>query len=203
MVPSRNDALIFGEIGYIFPLNVFTLPTWLLIWYTNTPTGFAISTILIVAMLVTAIMMMRSTVRASLNAVEFITMRIMFSVYAGWVTAATLIQVIYVLKSCFGLFKDPTGAEQTYTIVNIWIAFIWYNVAQVWERNPVYASVLIWVLYAVKANVATKVGLDSLYSNLEVLSILHSVCVGLFAGFLVFQKFTGKRFANWDHGLLY
>ena len=88
-----------------------------------------------------------------------------FSMYTGWVTAATFLNVTFMLKS-FGLFKDTTGAEETWTIVNMWVAFIIYNFIQVFERNPVYGGVFIWVLFAIKSEVSKKGGLEALESSL-------------------------------------
>ena len=179
-----------------------TLPVWLLVWGTNTSFGFTAGLVVIIIMLVTGFLMMRSSVRAKVNTAEYIGMRIAFSMYTGWVNAATFINIIIMIKS-YGGFSDPTGFEETYTIINIWVAFVLYNFLMAWERNPIYGGVFIWVLFAVKDKVSSKIGLDALYSNLEVLVIAHCVTVALFFGFLIVYKVKEKRIANWDHGVLY
>jgi len=148
MVPSRNDKLIFEDIGYLFFINILLNGAWLIFFGTNCAAGFTVAMIDITFMLITCFMMMRKSVRAKVNTIEFIGMRCGFSMYTGWVTAATFLNVTFMLKG-FGFFKEPTGAEETWTIVNMWVAFVIYNFIQGFERNPLYGGVFIWVLFAI------------------------------------------------------
>jgi hypothetical protein len=108
----------------------------------------------------------------------------------------------FMLKG-FGLFKDTMGAEQTWAIVNLWVAFVMYNIVQGYERNPIYGGVFIWVLLAIKDCVSTKEGLAALESNLQNMIAVHCLLVALLSAYLVAEKVRGWRFDNWDHGLLY
>jgi len=104
---------------------------------------------------------------------EIIMVRVPFSIYSGWVTAATILNTAYMLKS-WGMTDDKnrvrpfTGGdwvawdwanfmmdyltEEHWTIVAGWGAFIFYNLIAWEERNPVYGSVLLWAGSAILAN---------------------------------------------------
>lgn len=78
-------------------------------------------------------------------------MRIGFSLYAGWVSSATLLNFSYVLAA-LGM-REPRYNEEKWTIIILWVAFGIYNVASYLERNPLYGSVLIWTILAIRNNV--------------------------------------------------
>lgn len=59
MVPSRNDKLIFEDVGYIFFINMLANAVWLIVFGTNGSVGFTLGLIDIIIMLVTCFMMMR------------------------------------------------------------------------------------------------------------------------------------------------
>jgi len=105
MVPSRNDGLIYGDVGYLFFINMIANALWLILFGTNCSAGFTTSLVDILLMLVTGFMMMKLSVRSKVNAFEFIGMRLGFSMYIGWVTAATFLNVTFMLKS-FGIFMN-------------------------------------------------------------------------------------------------
>jgi len=105
LVPERNDQLIFGDIGYHFFTNMMINSVWLVIFQTNTVWGFTIGLIDIIAMLTSNIFMMVQSINSPVNQTEFIAMRGGFSIYSGWVTAATILNICYMLKS-YGM-ADP------------------------------------------------------------------------------------------------
>jgi len=57
-VPSRNNELIFGQIGYTFTINMIANGIWLVIFMTNTNVGFAVGIVDIVVMVLTQIYIM-------------------------------------------------------------------------------------------------------------------------------------------------
>ena len=98
-------------------------------------------------MLATNIMMTLESTSAPVNGVEWLSMRIGFSTYSGWVTAAVILQVTYLFKS-WGLVGRR---ETTYTIIMLWIAYGAYNAFAYVNRNPMYGTVFIWVCAAIRA----------------------------------------------------
>ena len=102
---------------------------WNATFLTNSGPGFYISLINILVMLGTAYYMMHVSMRASVNWIEFITMRLGFSIYTGWVTAATILNITYTLRWTFKANPKTNfwNYEEAYGIVVIWLAFGLYE----------------------------------------------------------------------------
>ena len=98
-VPDRNDKLIFEEIGPNFVINMLIQTIWLFLFPLNTAYGFVLSFIDIVLLLGQNIYMMMKTSETSVNLTEFISLRVMMTIYAGWIGAATILNATYMLKS--------------------------------------------------------------------------------------------------------
>ena len=61
--------------------------------------GFILSQFIIIGMLVTAVQVMNIASSSKLTAVNVISLRLGFSIYAGWLIAATIINTSFVLKT--------------------------------------------------------------------------------------------------------
>jgi len=72
---------------------------WLPVFETDCSVGFFFGIVLIIGILTTCVMIMMISVRRSLNIYEIIGLRIGFSIYSGWVTAATILNITIFLKS--------------------------------------------------------------------------------------------------------
>ena len=121
--------------------------------------------------------MMQST-RNETNWIEWIAIRGGFSIYSGWVTAATILNVTYMIKS-WGFNETDVEwlDEEIATIVIAWVAFVIYNLATYIERNPMYGAVFIWVITAIRNNVIEKGDLDTLKTNTDWIAILQCLSV--------------------------
>ena len=106
-VPDRNNELIFKKIGYFFFANMILNGAWLVIYQSYTGWGFVLGLIDISTLLATCVYIMRlSDSTSDINITEWISLRGGFSLYSGWVMAATIINVAYNLKY-FGVLADP------------------------------------------------------------------------------------------------
>lgn len=147
-VPSRNNDLIFGSIGYLFAINMLLNGTWLIVWVYNTPTSMLGSTLIISALLSTGLVILQKTqYDANLNTFEIIILRGGFSIYFGWVTAANIMNIIYTFYSS-GLHSNQAVWSKFILVV----AYIIYTVYGFTERNPLFSLVLIWVLAAIRSD---------------------------------------------------
>ena len=70
--------------------------TWLPVFMLNTKTGFVIATIIIAALDGTCLYIMMLASRAKLEDIEMACIRAVFSIYSGWVTAATILNITVV-----------------------------------------------------------------------------------------------------------
>jgi hypothetical protein len=119
---------------------------WLVVFGRNNTVAFIIAWILIVGILVTDIIIMMKALRAkNLSVIEFLTLRVGFSIYSGWVTAATIINTTIILKSV-----GMEANEETWGVIILWVALVVYTLASFNERNFAYGAVFIWVLLAIK-----------------------------------------------------
>ena len=149
---TRNNDLIVNKIGWIFPINLIGNALWLVVFGQNGAVAFGFALVIIIGMLVTQVLIMRQTTRSKVNAFEFITLRCGFTIYTGWVTAATILNTTFFLKS-IGMKDDKAGfAEDTWCVIILWVALCVYVLASFMERNPLYAAVYIWVLVAIRKN---------------------------------------------------
>jgi translocator protein len=96
-------------------------------------------------------MVMNISSQGRLTVVNFIGLRMGFSVYSGWVTSATILNVSIMLKA-FGVNEtDMAGLDEAMVgIVILIIAECIYIGASLYFSNPLYASVFIWVLFAIR-----------------------------------------------------
>ena len=100
-----------------------------MIFQTGTLTGFVISFIDMLALLATCLFMMMKATRSNVNTTEAISMRIGFTLYAGWVSSATILNASYILAG-LGM-REPRYNEEKWTVIILWVGFAIYNVAAI------------------------------------------------------------------------
>ena len=146
-VPERSNDLIFGKIGYTFTANMIVNAFWLLIFGQDNKYCFALSFADDVLLYGTGIVILRLADANKLNGlVEKVFLRDTFSIYAGWLTTATILNIAFMLKS-WGLKGD---FEVTLSVCILAIAEVIYCIISYHERNPLFGAVFIWVLFAIK-----------------------------------------------------
>ena len=143
---KRNDDLIFDKIGYLFSINMTLNGVWLLIFGFDEPLAFGLSMIVMFGILITTIEILRASHRSKVNFFEAISLRVGFSIYGGWVTAATILNISIFLKSV-GFDSD----EEFITQIILSIAFLIYFAFALAERDPLFGGVFIWVLISIRA----------------------------------------------------
>ena len=108
-------------------------------------------------MLGTAVYMMMMSTRAELNVVEWILVRSQLSIYGGWLTAATILNVVLSLKY-FGV-EDPNIpylSEEQLSVGLLWVALVIYNIASYIELNPLFGGIFLWVVYTIRSKVMSE-----------------------------------------------
>ena len=90
--------------------------------------------------------MLYLSLRATNNWFEVIAIRTGLSIYCGWITSATILNIAFVLKA-FGVKGDSLPlSEEWFGVITIWVAFALYNLIAFFERDPVYGAVFLWAL---------------------------------------------------------
>lgn len=73
---------------------------------------------------------------------EYLLVNIGFSIYAGWITSATIISIATTLK-----IHGMESNEEAWGVAILWIAFAIYNAAAILKLNTIFGSVFIWSIY--------------------------------------------------------
>jgi hypothetical protein len=120
------------------------------------------------------------SMRTKLNTFELITLRFGFSIYSGWVTTATILNIAVFLK-----FVDFGGEyEPIYAVGILWVALPIYWAFTIIERNPLYGAVFIWVLYAIYVKQNKNAELFEI--NSIILMSLHSSFIIIYSIYYLF-----------------
>lgn len=191
---GRNNNLVYGQIGYIFFINMLLNASWLAIFVQNDTWAFCVALAVIIGMVVTQTIIMRQSVRTSVNWVEYIGLRLGFGIYNGWVSAATILNVSFVIKSTdSGFFLDH---ETTWAVVILYVAEVLYITVTVFERNTIYGAIWCWVLF----NVNDYSDDEMIQDHTLYLLIAHAVFIVGYTTFLSVK--TYKKNGNY-RGCLY
>lgn len=78
-------------MNLIFAANMLLNAAWLPVFMSNTLWGFIVSWVLIIGILLTDLSLMVIAGRNEVWWLEVFTIRLPFSLYSGWITAATII----------------------------------------------------------------------------------------------------------------
>jgi len=196
MVPLRNKELIVEKIGWVFSINMILNSLWLIVFEQNKAWTFGVSLAIIIGMLATQIFIMRHSTRSKVNIPEFIGLRIGFTIYSVWVTAATILNVTFFLKSLG--FEEPNAGftEHVWTVIVLWVALVIYWACTFVERNPLYGFVLFWVISAIRSK---QMEIDIIATNTLVILIVHAVYMSFILALTIYEKVKGKC----DKGLFY
>jgi len=107
----------------------------------------------------------------------------------GWVTVATILNVAFVLKS-WGVKGDY---EVSVSVIMLWVALAVYIIFTLYERNPLFGLVYIWVLFAIR-------DFESMHSQIvstcSTLLIIHGIYIVTVTAYCLWQKPK-------THGLFY
>lgn len=142
-----------------------------------------------------------------MNLVETISLRGGFSIYAGWVTAATILNTSFLLKR-LGL-ADPNIEygfnEENLTQAVVWIALAIYNFVAYKERNPLYGSIYIWVTLAIKSNLEKlHPETTALIGDLGTITHIHIISMVVLWSFLSAEQIYDLDVpSSWNTGLFY
>jgi benzodiazapine receptor len=146
----RNDDLIFNKIGYVFSINMFFNGMWLLIFNQYSLAAFYLSCAVIFILLGTSFYMMAVITRTKMaNFFEIIGLYVGFSMYAGWITTATVLNIMFCVKGS-GFSEDLMDIDESeIACYTLWAITIIYVVVSYLESNVVYALIWVWASIAI------------------------------------------------------
>jgi hypothetical protein len=151
-----------------------------------------------VGMLGTAVIVMGISLEGKLNFTEIVGMRCGWTIYSGWLTVATILNTGFVLKS-YGLDETEMNIdESSWAVATLLAALGVYVYVSYSLRNPLYAGIFIWVLFAIRDEQSSY---QNIQTTTEVLLIIHGCYLVGLTVWLVLDKINNAP--NEKYGLFY
>lgn len=110
------------------------------------------------------------------------------------------------LKSLGVAYPNITSEQDEYfTVAVLWVALVIYNLASFVERNPLFGSVYIWVLIALRYKIDTeKPQLTLVKDNATAALIIHGITMVSLLSWLASEQFYDVNLIDgWNTGLFY
>jgi len=175
---------------------MLTNAMWLYLFGQDSTTYFGLALIDIIVMLISGLAITNISTHNHLNNwAENIFFRGGMSIYAGWLTTATILNACFFLKS-LGIDADNVKNEIMWSKIILSVAFVIYNAYAAIERNPLFGAVFVWVLLAIKDNHRD---LPEITDFIDVLLPTHIISDLSIAAYSYFEYRTGTV----THGLFY
>jgi hypothetical protein len=144
--PSQKDNPRLRRLGYLFALSNIANAVWLFCWHYN---AFGLSVLVMLALLglLIASYLTLDVNRSSVSRAEYWSVDVLFSVYLGWITVATVANITdwlyFVGWDGFGI------AAQTWTVIMLAIASLLGLAMAITRRDVGYLSVLVWAFVGI------------------------------------------------------
>ena len=150
--PSQQDNPRLRRLGYLFALSNLANAAWLFCWHYN---QFGLSVLVMLALLglLIASYLRLDVNRARVSRAEYWSVDVMFSVYLGWITVATVANITdwlyFVGWDGFGI------AAQTWAVIMLGVASLLGLVVALTRRDVGYLSVLVWAFIGIAVKQAS------------------------------------------------
>lgn len=158
--PSQKGSPRLRRLGYLFALSNLVNAAWLFCWHYNR-FGLSVLVMLLLLGLLIASYLRLNVNRSSVSRLEYWCVDVLFSVYLGWITVATVANIsdwLYLVRwNGFGL------APQTWAVIMLGIASLLGLAMAMSRRDVGYLAVLVWAFIgiAVKQTPAPSVVLSA------------------------------------------
>ena len=139
--PSQKDSPRLRRLGYLFALSNLLNAAWLFCWHYN-QFGLSVIVMLMLLGLLIASYLRLNVNRSLVSRLEYWSVDVLFSVYLGWITVATVANIsdwlYFVGWDGFGIHA------QAWAVIMLAIASL-LGLAMAWTRRDIgYLLVLIW-----------------------------------------------------------
>lgn len=144
--PSQKESPRLRRLGYLFALSNLANAAWLFCWHYN---RFGLSVLVMLALLglLIASYLRLDVNRSSVSRVEYWSVDILFSIYLGWITVATVANItdwLYLVEwNGFGI------AAQTWAIIMLAVASLLGLAMALTRRDAAYLVVLVWAFVGI------------------------------------------------------
>ena len=146
LLPAQRDNPRLRRLGYLFALSNLANAAWLFCWHYN---QFGLSVIVMLALLG---LLIASYLRLNVNrrdvpASEYWSVDVLFSIYLGWITVATVANIsdwlYFIGWDGFGI------APQVWAVIMLGVASLLGLGMALARRDVGYLSVLVWAFIGI------------------------------------------------------
>jgi hypothetical protein len=144
--PSQKKNPRLQRLGYLFAVSNIANAAWLFCWHFN---QFGLSVLVMLALLgsLIASYLRLNVNRSSVTRLEYWSVDVLFSVYLGWITVATVANItdwLYFVKwNGFGI------PAQAWAVILLAVASLLGLVMALTRRDVGYLSVLVWAFIGI------------------------------------------------------
>jgi hypothetical protein len=145
-LPSQKENPRLRRLGYLFALSNVANAAWLFCWHYNL---FGLSVIVMLALLILLIVSyLRLNVnRSAVTPLEYWCVDVLFSVYLGWITVATVANItdwLYWIEwNGFGI------SAQVWAVIMLAVASLLGLAMALRRRDVGYLAVLVWAFIGI------------------------------------------------------
>lgn len=144
--PSQKESPRLRRLGYLFALSNLANAAWLFCWHYNL-FGLSVLVMLTLLGLLIASYLRLNVNRSPVSPVEYWSVDVLFSVYLGWITVATVANITdwlyFVGWDGFGI-SDPVWA-----VIMLGVASLLGLGMAITRRDVGYLAVLIWAFIGI------------------------------------------------------
>jgi hypothetical protein len=177
--PSQAVNRRLRRLGYLFAFSNLANAAWLFSWHYNL-FGLSVLVMLTLLALLIASYLRLDVNRSAVTRTEYWSVDVLFSIYLGWITVATVANIADWLY-----FVDWNGfgiPDQTWTVIMLIVASLLGLAMTLIRRDVGYVAVLVWAFtgIAIKQTSAPIVVLSASIAaaamlGLAIFSLLHRV----------------------------
>jgi benzodiazapine receptor len=143
---SQKESPRLRRLGYLFALSNLANAAWLFCWHYN-QFGLSVIVMLILLGLLIASYLILDVNRAPVKGTEYWSVDVMFSVYLGWITVATVANITDWL---YFIGWDGFGIPaQTWAIIMLAVASLLGLAMALTRRDVGYLAVLVWAFIGI------------------------------------------------------
>lgn len=174
-LPAQRNNAVLERIGPWFKLNCAANASWLIAWHYDL---IAVSVVIMLVILTTLIIIYRDVIAAAETAplIQRIAVHGPFSLYAGWVTLATIAN-ISVLQNAMAL-DDTLLSATAWTLAKLALAGAIGATIALRFRDPVFILVIAWGAWGIAVKQADTAAVSGAATMLSLMMLMLVVREG-------------------------
>jgi len=179
---SQKESPRLRKLGYLFALSNLANATWLFCWHYN---QFGLSVIVMVVLLglLIASYLRLNVNRVSVTRTEYWSVDVVFSVYLGWITVATVANITDWLY--FAGWNGLGISAQIWAVIMLAVASLLGLIMALTRRDAGYVAVLVWAF----------IGIAVKQAPAPIVTLSAWIAAALMLGFVIYS-WMRRRNAN-------